>query len=296
MKYGTEFNRNRSVSIILITTALLLASACSMPALFNPGNAEAVASLSTQNALLSTQVAVQDALLATQSAEDVPRDLEESTAQEQNSPDPTVDMQVTGSHPSPDDSTTALILDDGILAIENSTGSRQLLYETKSITSVSWFPDGSAIALSELVEDEDSPLQVRDQILIIDTETGEASVLADGFEPAVSPDGRWIAYYAGIMYGDACAVGWRLAFTELDEGGNVLQTYTQDDFTGLPDSQSGDTFYPSPSDEPAHPGTWTGSVQFDSFFRRACVEQPTEDGVYRFDLEEMTAERISGSN
>ncbi len=280
-----------SNGLIRCTTILLLAlgltSACGWSGFTLPADAEKLSALSTENASLSTQVAVQDSMLATLAVE--------NHADSAAADDPTESMEITASHLSPDQQFTAIILNENILAIEDSQGARQVLYETQAITGLSWFPDGTAIALSDLIDDDSSPLQVRDRVLLIDSESGEATVLADGFEPAVSPDGQWIAFYAGIQYGDACSVGWQLAFLELDENHSIQQTLVQQDFSGLPGSPAEESFYPSLSDDPAHPGTWTSPQQFESFFRRACVEDPGEDGIYLFDLENLTAQRIAGS-
>jgi len=278
--------RNILLPALLILTALLLTTACSLSGL-SSGNDETLAALSTKNAALAAELAVQQTAVA---------ELAGETRLETKSPsdppateDPTSSMQVTGSWVSPDGTHTALVLEEHLLVVEDVSGTRQVLFESEAITGLSWFPDGSAIAISDRIEDASSPLQVRDRLLLIDTAGGQASVLTDGFAPAVSPDGEWVAFYAGIQYGDACSVGWQLGFLLISPSGAVVQTVLQDDFTGLPGAEFPEAFYPSPADPPSNPGEWISSEQFESFFRWACVEQPGEDGVYLFDLDTMTA-------
>ncbi|MBN1266985.1 MAG: PD40 domain-containing protein [Anaerolineales bacterium] len=282
-------DRNTKTDILLVSISLLLTAACTLTGFFGYPDDGTLAALSTENAALSTQVAVQDAMLATQAADAIPS--EENRPDTQEGDDPTSDLEITGSYPSPDESCTALILEEFMLVLEKTSGERQILHETRTITGLSWFPDGSALAVSEVIDDPDSPLLVRDRLLVIDTGTGEYVLLADGFAPAVSPDGQWIAFYEGIHYGDACSVGWRLAFLRLDSSGNIKQTLHQEDFAGLPESSDEGTFYPSPNDTPSNPGVWEGALQFESFLRYACAEDPADDGVYRFNLDTLTVEK-----
>jgi len=285
----TASNRKDLLIVVVFFPLILLTAACSLSGLSEIANSETFAALSTENAALSTQVAVQDSLLATQAVEDRPS----PESQPNNEEEPSTGLEITGAYPSPDGSAAATIYEDSILAIEDSSGETLILHSSISITGLSWFPNGSALALSDRVEDADSPLKVRDRLLLADIATGEITVLADGFAPAVSPDGHWIAFYEGIHYGDACYVGWRLAFLRLDSSGNIKQTLHQEDFAGLPESSDEGTFYPSPNDTPSNPGVWEGALQFESFLRYGCVADPAEDGVYLFNLETLTAEKVS---
>jgi type II secretory pathway pseudopilin PulG len=287
----TATTRKELLVFLVLFSLLFLSAACSLSGQVGNADSETIAALSTENTALSTQVAVQDALLATQAAANGPS----PESQPNNEEEPSTGLEITGSYPSPDGSAAATIYEDSILAIEDSSGETLILHSSISITGLSWFPNGSALALSDRVEDADSPLKVRDRLLMADIATGEITVLADGFAPAVSPDGQWIAFYEGIHYGDACSVGWRLAFLRLDSSGNIKQTLHQEDFAGLPESSDEGTFYPSPNDTPSNPGVWEGALQFESFLRYGCVVDPAEDGVYLFNLETLTAEKVGAS-
>ena len=55
---------------------------------------------------------------------------------------------------------------------------------------LSWSPDGTRLAV--VLEKNDLPMQVA----VLDLTTGELHVVGNGYTPAWSPSGEWIAYYA----------------------------------------------------------------------------------------------------
>lgn len=57
--------------------------------------------------------------------------------------------------------------------------------------ALSWSPDGTQLAIE--IERDNLPTQ----IAVLDLATGHAKPIGEGYSPAWSPTGEWIAYYAG---------------------------------------------------------------------------------------------------
>jgi Tol biopolymer transport system component len=80
---------------------------------------------------------------------------------------------------------------------------------------LSWSPEGKHLAV--VIQRGEKPTQVG----VLDLTTGEVRSIGEGYEPAWSPTGEWIAYYAGekciLVHPDGTGTK-----SVKDVGGNVL--------------------------------------------------------------------------
>ncbi len=207
----------------------------------------------------------------------------------------TIDAQyVVSPATSPDGARTALVQGGGRLFIEEG-GARRELISTVQIHSLAWFPDSRHLIYTEAdtSEVQFGTVGIKYTLWVIDVETGEQHALNAGeaayHYPAVSPDGRYVAMYAGSGYGDACGVDLDLAFIRLDDDRQAVEVIRTDDFAGLPPAQTGSR-YPFAQDDLPAPGVWRGPAQFEMGFAWACAD-PDPAGVYLLDLAARSAQR-----
>jgi hypothetical protein len=150
------------------------------------------------------------------------------------------------------------------------------------------------IAFSERIEDPSIQPPTVDRIWFIDVVTGDAVPVELGFSPLVSPDGRFMAFLSGVLYGDACYVGYRLAIMDFELPGVTDHVVLQDQIGGFPEPSDEGSFYPTSAGGIAAPGVWLSTTELLIPMRWGCVQDSDEDGFYLIDTETMTATQISG--
>jgi dipeptidyl aminopeptidase/acylaminoacyl peptidase len=172
-------------------------------------------------------------------------------------PTPTSTPMPVQSFPSPDGSRLAFIQDRGILVVEEADGQQRELLVTDEVSSLAWFPDGRYIVYSDHDLSQDV-IARKDQLWIVNVETGESQQIGAGYAPHVSPDGRHIAVLSGVLWGGACLVGYDVAILELDDNMHLAASYRQDDFAGLPgeedEKEEMASFHPVSTEDIETPG------------------------------------------
>jgi hypothetical protein len=102
---------------------------------------------------------------------------------------------------------------------------------------------------------------------------------------------------AGVLWGDACFVGYDVAILELDEDMRPVATVHQDDFAGLPDREAeeerSESFYPASTEDMPASGIWQTDTELMVGLRWTCSgRDDAANGVYLLDLETLEAARI----
>ncbi len=192
--------------------------------------------------------------------------------------------------PAPDGKRVAVVEDGTLLLVSDAEGESEL-FVAEQIAGVSWFPDSVHIAMGRIMNKE-SKQDIESQLWIIDARDGHAEFIGNGYEPAVSPDGRRISFLAGTPFSDGCRVGYELGIMTLDENRNLVRSILQDDFNGLPKTDTSEWFYPAPSFDIPLSGRWLDSHQVVVAFRWSCSHGSDEGGVYLLDAETRQAGRI----
>lgn len=167
------------------------------------------------------------------------------------------------------------------------------------IESMAWFPDGEHMALALLSNAAENDGQgfflAENTLYVVNVGAGEivsqVGTAEESFsQPAVSPDGRWIAAVGGSGFGDACIVDSALGFIELDENFQRVAAYTMRDLA-LFDAQAG-IHYPINDDGLLLPGTWVDATTFRSAISLTCPsDDDTPAGIYTFDVPGQSAQR-----
>ena len=178
----------------------------------------------------------------------------------------------------------ALIRDRGTLIIQDKGGQQRELVTSDEISSLAWFPDGRYIVYSE--RDPAQPVVKRqDTLWIVNVETEEGHQVGTGYDPRVSPDGRHVAVLSGILWGDACHVGYDVAILELDAAMQVVARHDQDDFAGVPEEDTSESIYPVEF-------SWQSDTQLVVVLAWACSD--VGRSTYVLDLATLEAKRIGG--
>jgi len=186
------------------------------------------------------------------------------------------------SFPAPDGSQVALIRDRGTLIVQDESGQQRELVVSDEISSLAWFPDGRHIIYSE--QDPAQPVVNRqDALWIVNIETAERDQVGTGYDPHVSPDGRHVAVLSGVLWGDACHVGYDVAILELDAAMQVVTRHDQDDFTGVPEEGTSESIYPVAF-------SWQSDTQLAVMLAWACSD--VERSTYVLDLATLEAEKV----
>jgi len=207
--------------------------------------------------------------------------------------------------PSPDNSRLAVVQDLGTLIVQDADGQQHKILVIDEISSLAWFPNGDHIVYSDrdpsqpVVNREDTlwiisipPLEA--DVCIRDVETGERHQIGTGHAPRVSPDGRYVAVLAGVLWGDACHVGYRLTVVELDATMRTAAVYHQTDFAGLPRDDEAASFYPTTAGDLTAPGRWRSNTELVTAMKWACPVQDNTEGIYLLDLTTRQARKIDG--
>ena len=122
-----------------------------------------------------------------------------------------------------------------------------------------------------------------EQILSVPLSGGQVTSVADGHDPAVSPDGRFLAY---LTYADITNVGQGVAVRDLRTGATKIWRYStvDPDITGLswsPDSQevSFTTTTPTPDNRSLTVGAWVLNASTPTGSLDAAREIPLAPGM-----------------
>ncbi len=212
-------------------------------------------------------------------------------------PAPTNTLTPVSSFPSPDGLRRAVIQDRGIVIIQGAEEQRGDLLVAGAVSSLAWFPDGKHIAYSEHDTLQDIVAR-RDTLWIVNVETEVSWQIGTGHTPHISPDGRHIAVLDGVLWGDACFVGYDIAVFELDDTLQVAATYHQDEFAGLPGAEDEETegasFYPVSTEGIKAPGVWQTDTQLLVGLSWACSALDDQDnGIYLLDLTTLQAHKTA---
>ncbi len=190
----------------------------------------------------------------------------------------------------PDGSRVALVEAPGTLLIQDASGRREPVLTATEISSLAWFPDSVnllyGVRESSGLPLDAGPISVAQSLWVMNVVTGEAHQIASAadnmHDPRIAPDGRYVAVIGGTGYADACFVDRTLWVLQLDDQNQLIYTYYQLDFDGLPDAGSAyvvDLF------------KWESESAFTVSLGWVCNDQGL-DGVYRLDLSSRTAERV----
>ncbi len=206
-------------------------------------------------------------------------------------PAPTATSEPVASYPAPEGSRVAIVRARGTLIVEDGAGQQRELLVTDAIADLTWVPDGSHIVYVDRDLSQEVNFLKKEELWIVDVETGERNKIGTGFAPQISPGGRYVAFFAGVPWGDACAVGYDLAILELDGGMSVVTTYAQDDFAALAvDDAKMASFYPVSIE-------WRSETELVAGMRWGCVapDEPgvPESGLYLLEVETLQAEKIA---
>ena len=187
---------------------------------------------------------------------------------------------------SPDGARQAFIKKQEILIVRDSDGQERDLLTTDEIASLAWFPDGKHILYS--FHDLSQEIMARrDPLWVVNVESGERHQIGAGFYPSISPDGRYVALRSGVLWGDACLVGYELAVLELDATLNVVATYRQEDF-GLPTEEDAASFHPTGGMR------WQSDAELIAGLRWGCAgPEDQESGLYALNLATLEATKIA---
>lgn len=200
---------------------------------------------------------------------------------------------------SPDGRLEANIEPPGTLIVEEDGTPREVI-STDEISSLAWFPDSQHIVYTYVdrsKQDNSAPFLMRWELWVVDVTTGMANQLSVPDErlhdPAVSPDGRYVAALAGSGYGDACGVDLTLVFIELGDSFQRIASFRLDAFADLT-TPSGSDRYPLEQDDLPVPGIWESATQLKVGLSWTCVPENETDpsGIYRLDVPTLQSERI----
>lgn len=197
----------------------------------------------------------------------------------------------------PDGSRTASALGGRIL-LQDQAGSQDELAHLTEIADLAWFPDGQHLLAANRIYADHIPnnRHVAYELWLVSVNDGALTQLASIEENLhnglISPNGRYIALTAGTGAGDACFAASTLNIMALDEQKQPIALYKMADIEGLPPDDGNDSldFYPLT-------GSWQNDTTLDIPLNATCLmpDQPLPPhapGLYRIDLNTLTAERI----
>jgi hypothetical protein len=204
--------------------------------------------------------------------------------------------------PSPDKSHTAFVEFGGKLMMEEPDGRIWEMADTQEIANIAWFPDNRYLLFTERDRTHqmqvDSDNGITHRIFIIDTDTGEQTILGTSGEnfhhPVISPSGEFISVLSGNTVRGNCTGTPNLAFIELDPELRRQAIYTIDSFAGLEfQSSNPDSVIPNINN---NEGIWESNTKFSVYLEWVCGPSGGNlDGIYIFDLDQMNAERLDQS-
>lgn len=197
----------------------------------------------------------------------------------------------------------AAVQSNKTLVIRRPDGSSTGWESFGDIVDLAWLPGGQNLVYSEqVVVNAELPgtLGLRHNLWLQNVTTGIKQLLSttddDLHSPVVSPDGRYLALYAGTLYGDACFVDANLHIMELNSSGQRVSLVELADFSGLPVVENAlpqpDLFDPNGGPFTPTPGTWLDDHTLATRLTWYCSTSDAA-GVYALDLNGRTAVQIS---
>lgn len=188
----------------------------------------------------------------------------------------------------------AFVEDNRLLMIEENDGLQRQVAEALEIHDLIWMPDGRYLLYSEWDRTEQiwhTSMGLVQTMWLVDVDTGEQIMLGDNYHtPMIGSDGHYLAVYVGSDFQDACSFGRLLRFLQLD-GGTMVVQYELADFVGFPMGFN-DAFVPKN-------GRWQSENEFIVEIEALCdydtgsnAHAVANEGIYKFDLVTMTAERV----
>jgi hypothetical protein len=187
----------------------------------------------------------------------------------------------------------AFVEDNSLLMIEESDGQQRQVAEALEIRELIWMPDGRYLLYSEWDRTDQmwhTSIGLEQKLWLVDVDTGEQIMLGERYHtPVIGSDGRYLAVYVGSDFHDACGFDRQQRFLQLD--GAIVAQYELADFAAFP-MDVNDTFVPNN-------GHWQSESEFIVEIEALCdydtgnnAHAFANEGIYRFDLAAMTAERI----
>lgn len=203
----------------------------------------------------------------------------------------------------PESGLLAAVQNDKTLVMRRPDGSSAAWEAFGDIVDLAWLPGGQNLVYSEqVVVNAELPgsLGLRHNLWLHNVTTGIKQLLSttddDLHSPVVSPDGRYLALYAGTLYGDACFVDVNLHIMELNSSGQRVSLVELADFSGLPVVENAlaqpDLFAPNGGPFNPTPGTWIDDHTLATRLTWYCVTSDAA-GVYALEVNGRTAVKIS---
>jgi dipeptidyl aminopeptidase/acylaminoacyl peptidase len=197
---------------------------------------------------------------------------------------------LAGPSTSPDGRRIAYVDTPGTLTLDEQ-GDLEHFSVPEQIRHLAWFPDSRHLVFTD-VDDSNADDYLRTNLFltltVMNTETGETWTLNEPQEdtlsqPAVSPEGRYIAALTGTGFADAALVDRDLIIIVLDEDYRRVASYVMEDFEGAPTEPPA---WPSPVEQKGVPlpGRWTGTATL-----RVGIGASQGAGIYVFDMDSLTA-------
>ena len=178
------------------------------------------------------------------------------------------------------------------LYLADADGTQSLLVEMTEIRDLVWLPGGRYLLFRDFDRSEqiaNTRFGIETTMWLADVDTGELNLVgAEYHHPKVNENNRYVTFFSGSDYGDACALDRSLVVLALADG-VVGNRYTPADFAGFSD----DLYFLAPNGV-----KWISESAFEIDLISLCAmaEEWEDDiaddhGVYLFDLSTMTAER-----
>lgn len=175
-----------------------------------------------------------------------------------------------------------------LLLMDHDRNTREV-FSGKEIASLTWLPDSKHFLFIDRDRSQQqgaSNVGVRDDLWIVNVDTGETNLLHKGntglFSPfAISPNGQYVAGIEGSGYGDGCGADARVVIFELNTNFKTAKHFGQNDFAGLPRVAEENSIFPIAA------GEWQNNTQIKVPLTFACSPDPNLEGSYLFDLISM---------
>lgn len=215
----------------------------------------------------------------------------------------TIPANTVGPIVEPHSGFTAAVQDHKTLVLRRVDGTTAAWESFGDIVDLAWLPGGQNIVYTEqVVVNAELPgtLSLRHNLWLHNVTAGIKQLLSttddDLHSPVVSPDGRYLALYAGTLYGDACFVDVNLHIMELNSSGQRVNLVELADFSGLPVVENAipqpNLFDPNGGPFDPTPGTWLDGQTLATRLTWYC-SQSDAAGVYALDIDGRTAVKIS---